>query len=93
MLAFYIRSSAIGTYKLCQQQFFIRYVLGHKDLSNKRADIGSAAHKVLEAIALVNKAKKAGEDFIEDPECFGRLPLIIDIDNCEKEILIREHLT
>jgi len=75
MLAFYIRSSAIGTYKLCQQQFFIRYVLGHKDLSNKRADIGSAAHKVLEAIALVNKAKKAGEDFIEDPECFGRLPL------------------
>lgn len=75
MLAFYIRSSAIGTYKLCQQQFFIRYVLGHKDLSNKRADIGSAVHKVLEGIALVNKARVAGETSINDPECFGEIPL------------------
>lgn len=75
MLAFYIRSSAIGTYKLCQQQFFIRYVLGHKDLSNKRADIGSAVHKVLEGIALVNKARVAGESSINDPECFGEIPL------------------
>lgn len=64
MLAFYIRSSSIGTYNLCQQQFFIRYVLGMPERSNKKADLGSCAHKCLELIALI---AKNGKEFY-DPE-------------------------
>lgn len=36
---------------MCEQQYFIEYVLGHRSPSNKKADKGTIVHKALEILA------------------------------------------
>lgn len=40
---------------MCEQQYFIEYVLGRRGSSNKKADKGTIVHKVLEILALMKK--------------------------------------
>lgn len=51
MIITYLRSSSYGTHCMCEQQYFIEYVLGYKSPSNKKADKGTICHKVLEILA------------------------------------------
>lgn len=85
MICLYLRSSSIGTHRLCEQQYFLQYVLGMPELSNKRADIGTIVHKAMECLALYNLATKHGEDHIVDDE-LGKIP----IGNCSVDELIEE---
>lgn len=57
------RSSSIGNYSFCEVQYFLTYNLGYNSGSNSKARAGSAAHKVLECLAI---AKKYLQD---NPEC------------------------
>jgi hypothetical protein len=43
---------------MCEQQYFIEYVLGLRSPSNKKADKGTIVHKVLEILACIKKAQQ-----------------------------------
>ena len=54
---------------MCEQQYFIEYVLGHRSPSNKKADKGTICHKVLEILAglklsIQNKQTHYNDDII-----------------------------
>lgn len=55
MIVTYIRSSSYNNYEYCQMQYFITYVLGHRSLSGKKAQLGTVVHKVLEVLASCTK--------------------------------------
>lgn len=40
---------------MCEQQYFLEYVLGIRGPSNKKADKGTIVHKVLELLAVIKK--------------------------------------
>jgi hypothetical protein len=52
---------------MCEQQYFIEYVLGWRGPSNKKADKGTITHKVLEILALIKKHEQLSvPHFIDD---------------------------
>lgn len=63
---------------MCEQQYFIEYVLGRRGLSNKKADKGTIVHKVLEILALMKKAQQENLLVITD-EIMGE----INLDVCD----------
>lgn len=73
MLITYVRSSSYNNYDFCEMQYFLTYVLGWQSDSNKKAEMGTMAHKVMEILAGLKKyqqdhpRKKYLE--IEDDKC------------------------
>jgi|TARA_B100001094_G_scaffold331180_1_gene398649 hypothetical protein len=63
---------------MCEQQYFIEYVLGRRGSSNKKADKGTIVHKVLEILALMKKGIQDKEVSIDD-EIIGA----IDLNTCD----------
>jgi hypothetical protein len=61
---------------MCEQQYFIEYVLGWRGASNKKADKGTITHKVLEILAVIKKAHQDGLSVVTD-EIVGD----IEVDN------------
>jgi hypothetical protein len=57
---------------MCHQQYFIEYILGHRQIVGIAADKGTIVHKVLEICAACKKAFQDGEEYIED-EIVGKL--------------------
>ena len=55
MIVTYIRSSSYNNYEYCQMQYFITYVLGHRSISGKKAQLGTVVHKVMECLAACKK--------------------------------------
>ena len=55
MIVTYIRSSSYNNYDYCQMQYFITYVLGHRSISGKKAQLGTIIHKVMECLASCKK--------------------------------------
>ena len=53
----YLRASTAGTYQDCPWKYFLIYVVGFPSLPNKKAELGTICHHVLELLA---KAKKNG---------------------------------
>ena len=56
---------------MCEQQYFLEYVLGYRSPSNKKADKGTIVHKVLEILAGIklsqqNKESKYFDDLLGD---------------------------
>lgn len=66
MIISYFRSSSYNNWAFCQQQYFLSYVLGQEQQSNKKADKGTIVHKVLECLALLNLAMVNKQDFFID---------------------------
>ena len=60
MISTYIRSSSLNKYKFCEQAFFIAYNLGIPEISNKKADMGTIVHGILEILAILKKSKQKG---------------------------------
>lgn len=67
----YIRSSSASTYKMCQLKYFLSYVLGYHEPSNKKADLGTVVHKVMEILAQIKLARQNKKRFIND-EIIGK---------------------
>lgn len=70
---------------MCEQQYFIEYVLGWRGPSGQKADKGTIVHKVLEILAVIKKAQQDDLPSIED-DVIGsistsdyNLDLIIDL--------------
>lgn len=55
MIITYTRSSSYNNFEFCQQQYYITYNLGLYNASSKKADQGSAVHKVMEQLAECKK--------------------------------------
>lgn len=51
---------------MCEQQFFIEYVLGWRGPSGHKADKGTIVHKVLEILAVIKQGQQNGELNIND---------------------------
>ena len=51
---------------MCEQQYFIEYVLGIRGPSNQKADKGTIVHKVLEILAYVQLTRQNNEKFYND---------------------------
>jgi len=66
MIITYLRSSSYGTHSMCEQQYFIEYVLGLRSPSNKKADKGTIVHKVLEILALMKHGEQRSLKIIND---------------------------
>lgn len=66
MIITYLRSSSYGTHSMCEQQYFIEYVLGLRSPSNKKADKGTIVHKVLEILACIKLAEQNKQSTIND---------------------------
>lgn len=76
---------------MCEQQYYLEYVLGIRSPSNKKADKGTIVHKVLEILAYIqltkqnneNKHYKKQEQFYTD-DIIGK----IDIDKYNLDNII-----
>jgi hypothetical protein len=51
---------------MCEQQYFIEYVLGWRGPSNQKADKGTIVHKILEILAFIKKANQDNINNITD---------------------------
>jgi hypothetical protein len=51
---------------MCEQQFFIEYVLGWRGPSGQKADKGTITHKVLEILAVIKKADQDNIKTVDD---------------------------
>lgn len=51
---------------MCEQQYFIEYVLGQRSPSNKKADKGTICHKVLEILADIKLAMQENKSLIQN---------------------------
>lgn len=52
MKVMYLRSSSYNNFDFCQMQYYLGYVLGIPQTSNKKADKGTIVHKAMEIMAL-----------------------------------------
>jgi hypothetical protein len=57
---------------MCEQQYFLEYVLGYRGPSGQKADKGTIVHKVLEILAVIKKAQQDSIDIIDD-DVIGKL--------------------
>lgn len=51
---------------MCEQQYFLEYVLGWRGPSGQKADKGTIVHKVLELLAVIKQAQQDGIDIVQD---------------------------
>lgn len=70
---------------MCEQQYFLEYVLGYKSPSNKKADKGTICHKVLEILADIRLAEQNNDTSI-DNDIMGK----IDINNYNLNTIIEK---
>lgn len=59
---------------MCEQQYFIEYVLGMRGPSNKKADKGTICHKVLELLAVIKKCQQDNISSFED-DIIGKIDI------------------
>lgn len=77
MITTYIRSSSYGDFSFCEHKFFLRYVLGLPDVSNKKADKGNIVHKALELLGRRKEAEQVGITRIKDEAWEGEVDVAI----------------
>jgi hypothetical protein len=83
MIITYLRSSSYGSHSLCEQQYFLEYVLGIRGPGNKKADKGTICHKVLEILASIKLTLQNNETYFND-DVLGQ----IDVNNYNLDDLI-----
>lgn len=66
MIITYFRSSSYTKWDFCPQQYFIIYNLGLPEPTNKKAEMGTITHKVLECLGSAKKCIQDGVTSFED---------------------------
>ena len=62
MQVLFIRSSSYNNYDFCSHQYFLNYVLGIPSKAGKKANQGTAVHKVMEVLANCKKMMQNNSD-------------------------------
>lgn len=81
MITAYIRSSSLGTLKMCETQYYISYVLGIDQKTNQRAELGTIFHKVMECLALCRLREQKNEDYVIKDDAIGDIPTDFDFQS------------
>ncbi len=68
MLVVYLRSSSMGTFKMCEWDYFLTYQMGLDKPAGKKARIGNCMHKALELLARKKNSEQKGEKTFSEPE-------------------------
>jgi hypothetical protein len=66
---------------MCEQQYFGEYVLGWRGPSGQKADKGTIVHKVLEILAVIQKANQDNQQLITDDIVGNINPKKYDLDS------------
>jgi hypothetical protein len=64
----YLRSSSYNCWDICQQQYYLEYVLGLESKSGIAANRGTAFHKIMECLARAKLADQNNKKFITGKE-------------------------
>lgn len=81
MIITYFRSSSFNNWDLCQHQYFMCYVLGMPQDSNKKAEKGTIFHKTMELLAEATIAVrdwKPGDQHLFCDRQLGAIPVTAD---------------
>lgn len=70
---------------MCEQQYFMEYVLGWRGPSGQKADKGTIVHKVLEILAVIKQAQQNKESSIDD-DLIGK----ISTKTYDLEVIIKD---
>jgi len=70
---------------MCEQQYFMEYVLGWRSPSGQKADKGTIVHKVLEILAVIQQGIQNKHTHIDD-DILGQIPT----KKYDLEVLIRD---
>lgn len=71
---------------MCEQQYFLEYILGWKGKSGLKADKGTIVHKILEILALIKYHKQFGNTSFED-EIIGKIGIKkYDLDDIIRKV-------
>ena len=81
MITAYIRSSSLGTLKMCEMQYYISYVLGIEQRANHRAELGTIFHKVMECLALCKKRQQESHNEIIVDDAVGQISPTFDYES------------
>lgn len=73
MIITYLRSSSYSKFDFCQQSYFLNYVLGIREKSNKAAELGTIVHKVMECLAICKKLEQEGKPIQFKDEAIGEV--------------------
>ena len=66
---------------MCEQQYFIEYILGWRGPSNQKADKGTIVHKILEILAFIKQGQQDNKSTISD-DIVGNININkYDLDN------------
>ena len=79
----YLRSSLINNLTFCEHQMFLTYVLGLYKKSNKKSELGTITHKILELLALCKKELQTKDKYHLIDHNLG-LDLIVSLDDLTK---------
>ena len=74
---------------MCQQQYFLEYVLGWRGPSGQKADKGTIVHKVLEILAVIKKGIQDNQAEVDD-DILGKISTT-DYDLDEIKRLVYNH--
>ena len=85
MLCFYLRSSMLGTFQMCEMKGYLSYVLSFPDKQNKKATLGTVVHKVLELLGR-NKISDDNRKTFDDDEV-GRISKSATIEDLVQKAL------
>jgi hypothetical protein len=70
---------------MCEQQYYLEYILGWRGPSNQKADKGTIVHKVLEILAVIKKCQQDKQvEFIDDT--IG----LVDVNNYSLDKIISD---
>lgn len=72
MITTYLRSSGFNGHDMCPQQYFLSYILGIPQKPNKKAEMGTVVHKVMEGLAAAKYALQQNI-FVFNDEVFGEV--------------------
>lgn len=71
---------------MCEQQYFLEYVLGYRSPSNKKADKGTICHKVLEILAHIKLCNQNNETIYND-DLIGQIDInLYDLDKITRDV-------
>lgn len=92
----YVRSSSLSNWEFCNMQYFLTYNLGWISPTNKKANLGSITHKVLEVLAnfklLIQESNKKSYTYTDDElGAFNFTPKTISSQKLVDEILTRSY--
>ncbi len=83
----FFRSSSYNTHTWCAHKYFLEYNLGIRFPGNRKADLGTTFHKIMEILGKIKKAKQENEKHIQD-EILGKykIPKVVDVDKITQAV-------